>query len=178
MAVPATKALIVMEDTTEADLTVKVTGYQWKWRYEYLDQGISFYSNLAGESRAAIRSGNAEDTPNYLLDVDNPLVIPAGKKVRVLLTSDDVIHAWWVPEFGMKKDAIPGYINQMWIRVDEPGTFRGQCAELCGIEHGFMPVVVEVKSEAEFTEWAASRKQARATAVPAPAAVALAPTAR
>jgi cytochrome c oxidase subunit 2 len=162
MAVPATKALIKMEDTSESDMTVKVTGHQWMWRYEYLDSGVSFYSSLAPASRAATYSGNVADTPNYLLDVDNPMVIPAGAKVRVLLTADDVIHAWWVPEFGMKKDAIPGFINEMWIRVDAPGTYRGQCAELCGKDHGFMPIVVEVKPQADYDAWVASQKQAQA----------------
>jgi len=158
MAVPATKALVVMEDTSEADMTIKATGYQWNWRYEYLGQGVTFYSSLAPQSRGAIHTGQAMNTPNYLLDVDNPVVIPAGKKVRILLTSNDVIHAWWVPEFGMKKDAIPGFINELWVRVDEPGTYRGQCAELCGKDHGFMPIVVEVKPQAEYDAWLAQRQ--------------------
>lgn len=160
MAVPATKGLVVIEDASEADMTIKVTGYQWKWRYEYLDSGVSFYSNLSTASRNAIYSGNPHETPNYLLDVDNPVVIPVGKKVRILLTSDDVIHAWWVPEFGIKKDAIPGFINEMWVRADTEGTYRGQCAELCGKEHGFMPIVVEVKSQAEYDAWLETSKQA------------------
>jgi len=163
MAVPATKALVVMEDTSEADMTIKVTGYQWNWRYQYLDEGVTIYSSLAPESRAAIHTGKAMSTPNYLLDVDNPVVIPVGKKVRLLLTSDDVIHAWWVPQFGMKKDAIPGFINEMWIRVDQPGVYRGQCAELCGKDHGFMPIVVEVKPEAEYGAWLALQKAGSAT---------------
>ncbi len=164
MAVPATRALIVMEDTSEADMSIKVTGYQWLWRYDYLEDGITFHSSLAPASRAAIHSGEAESTPNYLLDVDKPVVLPAGKKVRLLLTADDVIHAWWVPEFGMKKDAIPGFINEMWVRVDQPGTYRGQCAELCGKDHGFMPIVVEVKPQEEYDAWVASMKQAKAGA--------------
>ena len=163
MAVPATKALVVMEDTSEADMTIKVTGYQWNWHYEYLDTGVSFYSSLAPESRGAIHTGKAKSTPNYLLDVDNPVVIPTGKKVRILLTSNDVIHAWWVPQFGMKKDAIPGFINEMWIRVDEPGVYRGQCAELCGKDHGFMPVVVQVKPQAEYDAWLAARQGGTST---------------
>jgi cytochrome c oxidase subunit 2 len=157
MAIPATKALVAMEDTSEADMTIKVTGYQWNWRYQYLDKDVTIYSSLAPESRAAIHGGDPATTPNYLLDVDNPLVIPAGKKVRLLLTSNDVIHAWWVPDFGMKKDAIPGFINEMWIRVEEPGVYRGQCAELCGKDHGFMPIVVEVKSQAEYESWLAQQ---------------------
>ena len=167
MAVPATRALVVMEDTSESDLTIKVTGYQWNWRYEYLDSGVSFISSLAPASRAAIHSGKATETPNYLLDVDNPVVIPVDKKVRVLLTSSDVIHAWWVPEFGMKKDAIPGYINQLWIKAEKPGTYRGQCAELCGKDHGFMPIVVEVKTQEEYDAWVAGMKQASAKETPA-----------
>jgi cytochrome c oxidase subunit 2 len=162
MAIPATKGLVAIDDASEADMTIKVTGYQWKWRYEYLDSGVSFYSSLSSMSRAAIHSGNVRDTPNYLLDVDNPVVIPVGKKVRMLLTSSDVIHAWWMPEFGIKKDAIPGFINEMWVRADTPGTYRGQCAELCGKDHGFMPIVVEVKSQAEYDAWVKQHKQARA----------------
>ena len=163
MAIPATTALVAMEDTSEADMTIKVTAYQWKWHYEYLDGGVSFYSNLASTSRAAIHTGKAAETANYLLEVDNPVVIPAGKKVRLLLTADDVIHAWWVPAFGMKKDAIPGFISEMWIRVEEPGTYRGQCAELCGKDHGFMPIVVEVKSEADYAAWISGQRQAQAS---------------
>jgi cytochrome c oxidase subunit 2 len=162
MAIPATKGLVAIDDASEADMTIKVTGYQWKWRYEYLDSGVSFYSSLSSTSRAAIHSGNVRDTPNYLLDVDNPVVIPVGKKVRMLLTSSDVIHAWWMPEFGIKKDAIPGFINEMWVRADTPGTYRGQCAELCGKDHGFMPIVVEVKSQAEYDAWVKQHQQARA----------------
>ena len=162
MAVPATKGLVAIEDASEADMTIKVTGYQWKWHYEYLDGGVSFYSNLSNDSRNAIYSGNVRDTPNYLIDVDNPVVIPVDKKVRILLTSDDVIHSWWVPEFGIKKDAIPGFINEMWVRADTVGTYRGQCAELCGRDHGFMPIVVKVKPQAEFDAWMESNQQASA----------------
>jgi cytochrome c oxidase subunit 2 len=169
MAVPATKGLVVIEDASEADMTIKVTGYQWKWHYDYLDSGVSFYSSLSSQSRDAIYSDNVRDTPNYLLDVDNPVVIPVDKKVRILLTSDDVIHAWWVPDFGIKKDAIPGFINEMWVRADTVGTYRGQCAELCGRDHGFMPIVVEVKPQAEFDAWMESNKQASAAPAPAPA---------
>ncbi|HSS66803.1 MAG TPA: cytochrome c oxidase subunit II [Gammaproteobacteria bacterium] len=163
MAVPATNALISMEDTSEADMTIKVTGYQWKWKYEYLEDGITFYSNLAPSSRAAIYQ-DPKAVDHYLLSVDERVVLPAGKKVRLLITSDDVIHAWWVPALGMKKDAIPGFINQMWIRIDEDksGVYRGQCAELCGKDHGFMPIVVEARSEEGYKMWVAERKAAMA----------------
>jgi cytochrome c oxidase subunit 2 len=148
-----------MEDTSDAKLTIKATGYQWKWKYDYIEDGLSFYSNLASSSRAAIHSGeDVRNTPNYLREVDNPVVIPVDTKVRLLLTSDDVIHAWWIPAFGMKKDAIPGFINEMWIRAEETGIFRGQCAELCGKDHGFMPIVVEVRSKADYDAWVAGQK--------------------
>ena len=171
MAVPAAKTLVKIDDTRGSELTVKVTGYQWKWQYEYVDQGVSFFSTLARTSDEArqLDSGIApESVENYLLEVDNPLVVPQGKQVRVLITANDVIHAWWVPDFGIKKDAIPGYINEMWFRADEPGVYRGQCAELCGRDHGFMPVVVEVKTQAEFDAWLEAQKAARqASATPA-----------
>jgi cytochrome c oxidase subunit 2 len=161
MAIPAAATLVKIEDTTNSDMTIKVTGYQWKWQYEYLDQNVSFFSTLARESDAARQLNSGVDpytVENYLLDVDNPLVVPVGKKVRVLLTSKDVIHAWWVPSFGMKKDAIPGFVNELWFRADEPGTYRGQCAELCGRDHGFMPVVVNVLPQAEYDSWLAGKK--------------------
>ncbi len=161
MAWPATKTLIKMEDTSDADLTLKVTGYQWKWRYEYLEDDLLFYSNLAPASRAAIY-GDPRSVDNYLLDVDNPVVLPVDKKVRILLTADDVIHAWWVPKLGQKKDAIPGFVNEIWTKIEEPGVYRGQCAELCGKDHGFMPIVVVAKPEAEYREWVAERQQAQA----------------
>lgn len=157
MAIPATKALILMENTSEADMTIKVTGYQWKWKYEYLEEDITIYSDLALASREAIY-GDAPKPEHYLLDVNNPLVVPVDKKIRFLITADDVIHAWWVPEFGMKKDAIPGFINEMWAKVEEPGTYRGQCAELCGKDHGFMPVVVIAKTDDEYQAWVAEHK--------------------
>lgn len=163
MAIPATKALIFMEDTSSPDLTVKITGYQWGWHYEYMDEDISFYSNLADSTRAAIYE-DPTGVPNYLLEVDNAVVLPTGKKIRLLLTAQDVLHAWWVPELGQKKDAIPGFINEMWTRIDEPGVYRGQCAELCGAYHGFMPIVVEAKPQEEYREWVAAQKQARAGA--------------
>lgn len=155
LAIPATKTLINMEDTSEAEITIKVTGYQWLWKYEYIEDGVSFYSSLAASSRNAIY-GDPWAVENYLLEVDNPLVLPVGKKVRFLLTADDVIHAWWVPALGMKKDAIPGFVNEIWALIDEPGTYRGQCAELCGKDHGFMPIVVEARSEAEYKQWVAA----------------------
>jgi len=175
MAVPAARTLVKIDDTRGSELTVKVTGYQWKWQYEYVDQGISFFSTLARSSDEArqLDSGIApESVENYLLEVDNPLVVPVGRKVRVLITANDVIHAWWVPDFGMKKDAIPGYINELWFRADEPGVYRGQCAELCGRDHGFMPVVVEVKPRAEFDAWLEARKSAMQAANPAATSVA------
>ncbi len=160
MAIPSTATLINMEDTSKADLTIKITGYQWKWRYEYLEHDVGFYSNLA-TPRAQIE-GIEPKGANYLLEVDKPLVVPTNKKIRFLLTANDVIHSWWIPQFGAKKDAIPGYINEMWTLVEKPGTYRGQCTELCGKDHGFMPVVVEAKSPEQFEAWLASEKQGQA----------------
>ena len=180
MAIPAARTLVKIDDTRGSELTVKVTGYQWKWQYEYVGEGVSFFSTLARTSDEARQLDSGIDpssVENYLLEVDNPLVVPQGRKVRVLITANDVIHAWWVPDFGMKKDAIPGYINELWFRADEPGTYRGQCAELCGRDHGFMPVVVVVKPQAEYDAWLAEQKAARqAAAAPVAQAAALAPT--
>lgn len=176
MAIPAAATLVKIEDTRDSELTVKITGYQWKWHYEYLGHDVKFFSTLARKSDAARQVGSGIDpytVENYLLDVDQPLVVPVGVKVRVLLTAADVIHAWWVPAFGMKKDAIPGFVNELWFRADEPGVYRGQCAELCGRDHGFMPVVVEVKSKEEYESWLADRKggsQPASSPAPAPAA--------
>jgi cytochrome c oxidase subunit 2 len=156
MAVPATTALVRMEDSSNAEMTVKITGFQWRWKYEYLDQDISFISSLDNTSNAArqLNSGVApESVENYLLDVDNPLVLPIGKKIKFLITADDVIHSWWVPALGWKRDAIPGFINEAWTNIEEPGTYRGQCAELCGKDHGFMPIVVIALPEDEFETW-------------------------
>jgi len=153
MAIPSTATLVRMEDTTEADMTLKVTGYQWFWGYEYLDDGVSFYSKLA-TPRAQIEN-KEEKSDDYLLAVDNEVVLPVGKKIRFLFSAVDVIHAWWVPEIGVKKDAIPGYVTEYWVRIDEPGVYRGQCAELCGKDHGFMPIVVRAVTEAEFGQWVA-----------------------
>jgi cytochrome c oxidase subunit II len=163
MAVPAAETLIKIEDTTESGLTVKVTGYQWKWHYEYLDQKVAFFSTIArnhDQARQLDSGADVNKIDNYLLEVDRPLVVPIDTKVRVLITAGDVIHAWWVPEFGMKKDAIPGFINELWFRADKPGIYRGQCTELCGRDHAFMPVVVEVKSQEDYQTWLAEQQQA------------------
>lgn len=157
MAVPATITLIKMDDTSESDLSVLVTGSQWRWHYSYLDYDVEYLSNLATPREQIY--GRLPQTENYLLEVDRPLVIPTGKKVRFLITSDDVIHSWWVPEFAVKKDANPGYINEAWTRVDKPGIYRGQCAELCGRDHGFMPIVVIAKEPAEFDAWVQGEEQ-------------------
>jgi cytochrome c oxidase subunit 2 len=164
MAIPTAKSLIKIEDMGNVQLNIKVTGYQWKWEYEYLDQNVRFFSTLKRDSNEARQLGSGIDPatiPNYLLDVDNPLVIPAGTKIRLLLTAQDVIHAWWVPAFGMKKDAIPGYVREIWVQVDADklGTYRGQCAELCGQDHGFMPIAVEVKSPADYDVWLRARQE-------------------
>jgi cytochrome c oxidase subunit 2 len=158
MAIPATRALIAMEDTSNADMTITVTGYQWKWKYDYLDEGISFYSSLSTPRQ---QIANDEDKgENYLLEVDNPVVVPVGKKIRFLTTAADVIHAWWVPDLGWKRDAIPGFINESWATIEKPGVYRGQCAELCGKDHGFMPVVVIAKTEDEYQAWLAEQQAA------------------
>jgi len=155
MAIPSTATLIDMEDTEQADMTVKITGYQWLWQYEYLDHDVDFYSRL---STPSAQINNQEDkTPNYLLEVDEPLVLPVDTKVRFLITSNDVIHAWWVPKLGVKKDAIPGFVNEVWTLIEKEGTYRGQCAELCGKDHGFMPIVVKAVSQEEFEDWVASQ---------------------
>ncbi len=158
MAIPATKALVAMEDTSNPDLSIKVTAYQWKWGYDYMDEGVSFISSLSTPKEQILNE--QEKGQNYLLEVDNPLVVPVNKKVRLLLTANDVIHSWWVPDLGMKKDAIPGFVNEMWFRVDEEGTYRGQCAELCGKDHGFMPIVVVAKNDADYQQWVTAQKTA------------------
>jgi cytochrome c oxidase subunit 2 len=161
MAVPATHTLIAMEDNTNSDVTIQITGSQWKWHYKYFDQDIEYYSVLSTprEQYQNQQETTVEKGINYLLEVDKPLVIPANKKVRFLITSDDVIHSWWVPAFAVKQDANPGFINEAWTNVDEPGVYRGQCAELCGKDHGFMPIVVEVKSVADYEVWLEEQKQ-------------------
>src|ERR1700686_363155 len=158
MAVPAARVLVLTEDPVATELSIRVTGYQWKWGYEYLDTGVTVLSTLARDSNRARQLGSGIEptsVPNYLLSVDHPLVVPAGVKVRVLITAQDVIHSWWVPALAIKKDAIPGFINEAWfdIDADKTGTYRGQCAELCGREHGFMPIVLEVKSKQDFDQW-------------------------
>jgi len=162
MAIPAARTLVRIEDTSGSEMTIKITGYQWKWHYEYVDAGVSFFSSLSARSNAARQLGANVDpatVDNYLLDVDRPLIVPVGVKIRYLITSNDVLHAWWMPDFAVKKDAIPGFINEGWFKVNEPGTYRGQCAELCGKDHGFMPVVVEALPRDEYDAWLAARQQ-------------------
>ncbi|MDB5800774.1 MAG: coxB [Rhodocyclales bacterium] len=169
MAWPATKTVLAMKDTSNPEITIKATGYQWKWGYDYMQgegQGISFLSTLS-TPRAQIDQGEWKGD-NYLLEVDNEVVVPIGKKVRVLLTAQDVIHAWWVPAFGVKQDAIPGFIRDVWFKAEKEGVFRGNCAELCGKDHGFMPIVVRVVSQQAYTEWVAA-KAAPPAAASAPA---------
>ena len=158
MAVPATTTLLALEDTRDADLSIQVTGYQWKWKYDYLDDGISFFSVLT-TPRDQIE-GDAPKDDTYLLDVDNPIVVPINKKIRFLITSNDVIHSWWVPDLGWKQDAVPGFINDAWTELKEPGTYRGKCAELCGKDHGFMPIVLIAKTEEDYASWVAEQKSA------------------
>ena len=169
IAVPAARTLVEIEDTRATELTIKVTGFQWGWNYDYLNDGVNYFSRLDRASDAARQLASGIDpttVPNYLLNVDHPLIVPAGVKVRLLITGADVIHSWWVPAFGLKKDAIPGFINELWFRVDadKTGLYRGQCVELCGRDHGFMPIVVDVRSKADFSAWlkanAAEQKQA------------------
>ena len=172
MAIPATQTLISMENNDDSDLTIQITGSQWKWHYKYFDQDVEFYSVLS-TPREQYENHNGETAAkgeNYLLEVDKHLVIPVNKKVRFLITSDDVIHSWWVPAFAVKQDANPGFINEAWAIVPEPGIYRGQCAELCGKDHGFMPVVVEVKSENDYALWLKEQHQLKADAAAAEAA--------
>jgi len=190
MAIPATTALINMEAPRQLDengkavvdedgntipiqmeMTIKVTGYQWKWKYDYLGEGVSIISSLDKLSNAARQANptvKLEDVENYLLDVDNPLVIPVNTNIRILLTANDVIHSWWVPEFGWKRDAIPGYVNEAWTNVKKVGTYRGQCAELCGKDHGFMPIVVNVVSKEDYATWLSGQKGGETAEVVAP----------
>ena len=176
MAVPAAKTLVEIEDVTKTDLSIKVTGFQWGWQYEYMDNGVSFFSHLDRKSNTA-RELMSNIDPNtiehYLLNVDQPLVVPVGAKVRLLITGADVIHSWWVPAFGVKKDAIPGFINEAWFKVDtdKPGIYRGQCAELCGRDHGFMPIVVDVRTKEDFEAWVKAKSaEQKQSAEPTPAA--------
>ena len=161
MAVPAAETMVKLEDSRNPDISIVVTAYQWKWHYKYQDEGIEFYSSLARPSVDARRKQSGVDVnsvENYLLEVDRPLVVPKGAKVRLLLTSNDVIHSWWVPELAIKKDAIPGIVNETWFNVNEVGTYRGQCAELCGKDHGYMPIVVEVVEPEAYQAWIDTRK--------------------
>ena len=175
MAVPATRALIETDDASNTEMTIRVTGYQWKWGYQYVDSGVELFSTLDRASNAARQLGSGIDpatVPNYLLNVDHPLVVPAGVKVRLLLSAQDVIHAWWVPALAIKKDAIPGFINTAWFQIDtdKTGLYRGQCAELCGRDHGFMPIVVDVRSKADFDAWLKTQQAMQRPAEPAVAA--------
>ncbi|WP_425606082.1 cytochrome c oxidase subunit II [Lysobacter firmicutimachus] len=177
MAFPATSKLINMYDTRDSAMTVKITGYQWMWKYEYLGQDVAFTSRLDRKSDQLRQSGKviaAADHEHYLLDVDNVLVLPTDTKIRFVITADDVIHAWWVPALGWKQDAIPGIVNEAWTEIKQPGIYRGQCAELCGKDHGFMPIVVRALPKAEYQQWLAEQKAKNA---PAPAAAPAAPAA-
>ena len=162
MAVPATTALVHMEVAPETEMTIKITGFQWRWKYEYMEDDIEFISSLHSDSNAARRlaSGtNPVSVENYLLEVDNPLVLPANTKIKFLITADDVIHSWWVPSLGWKRDAVPGFINEAWTEIMEPGVYRGQCAELCGKDHGFMPIVLNVLPRDEYETWAEDQRR-------------------
>ena len=156
MAYPAAKVVIDMKDTSNPDMTIKVTGYQWKWGYDYLNDDVSIFSTLSTPREQII--GTAEKGEHYLLEVDEPMVVPVNKRVRLLITANDVLHAWWVPALGAKQDAIPGFIRDIWFKADKIGTYRGQCVELCGKDHGFMPIVVEVVSEEDYKAWVAKKK--------------------
>ncbi len=162
MAVPAAETMIKLEDSRDPDISIVVTGYQWKWHYKYQDEDIAFYSSLSRpslEARAKLSGVDPFSVDNYLLDVDKPMVVPRGAKVRLLVTANDVIHSWWVPDLAIKKDAVPGIINETWFRAEEVGTYRGQCTELCGKDHGYMPVVVEVVEPDAYVAWVDSRKE-------------------
>jgi cytochrome c oxidase subunit 2 len=177
-AVPAATTLIKTEDLRNSQLTIRVTGYQWGWNYEYLNNGVNYFSRLDRASDAARQLGSGVDVttiPHYLLNVDKPLVVPVGTKVRLLVTANDVIHSWWVPAFGVKKDAIPGFVNEAWFNIDadKPGLYRGNCAELCGRDHGFMPIVVDARTSEDFQAWLKTEQ----TAEHPPAADASAPAA-
>ena len=189
LAWPATKLLVDMAHTENADMTIKITGYQWKWRYDYVDYnkkdtGVHFISSLDGDSNRArqLRSGidpnsvKDGDFQSYLLNVDKPLVVPVNTKIRFVITADDVIHAWWVPALGWKQDAIPGIINSTWTEIPTPGVYRGQCAELCGKDHGFMPIVVKAVPKAEFDQWLTAQQEAGAAEKAAATAQAVIPT--
>jgi len=161
MALPASKTLIDIYDTSESEIDIQITGYQWKWRYDYIGQDVSFFSNLRTSQNEIY--GKEDKGQHYLLEVDEPLVVPIGKKIRFIITANDVIHAWWVPALAVKKDAVPGYNNEAWTIIDEPGIYRGQCAELCGRDHGFMPVVVRALAEDDYQAWLVEKQAEAAT---------------
>lgn len=164
LAIPATRIMIRMDDTNLADITVKIVGYQWRWQYEYMDQGITYFSNL---STPEAQIQNQEQKGEwYLSEVDKPLVLPVNKKIRFLVTSNDVIHSWWVPELGVKRDAIPGFMYESWAKIEKTGVYRGQCSELCGVHHAFMPIVVKAVNEEEFTQWVALQNKVTKTSFP------------
>ncbi|MGY8625435.1 cytochrome c oxidase subunit II [Chromobacterium violaceum] len=166
IAVPATRAVLAQKSTRSEDMTIKITGYQWKWRYDYLDDNFGYVSHLA-TPREAI-AGTAQKPANYLLEVDEPLVVPTDRKIRLLLTANDVIHSWWVPQLGVKQDAIPGFLRDSWMLIEKPGVYRGQCSELCGKDHGFMPIVVEAKAPADYEKWRAAKLKQMAAATDDP----------
>src|SRR3974390_3128713 len=177
MAIPAAELILKQEDTRNSQLSIRVTAYQWKWEYAYMDaaEGVDFFSTLARDSNFARQKQSGIDpntVPNYLLEVDHPMVIPSGTKIRLLLTSQDVIHAWWVPDFGAKRSAIPGFVNELWFKVDagKEGIYRGQCAALCGADHGFMPIVIDLRTPENFKKWVDDQKAAIKQAASAPAA--------
>lgn len=157
MAIPATQVLMQLEDSSEPTVNIKITGYQWKWEYEYLDYHVRFFSNLSTPQTQI--AGQSPKTAGYLLEVDQPLVVPIHQKIRFLITANDVIHSWWVPAIGVKKDAIPGFIHDAWATIETPGTYRGQCAELCGLNHAYMPIVVVAKTPEEFQTWIRQQKE-------------------
>lgn len=165
MAIPATTTLLALEDTRDSDMSIQVTGYQWKWKYDYLDDDISFFSALTTPREQIYEA--EEKGENYLVEVDNPIVVPINKKIRFLITSNDVIHSWWVPDLGWKQDAVPGFINDAWTELKEPGTYRGKCAELCGKDHGFMPIVLVAKTQEDYDAWVDEQKGAAAAAADA-----------
>jgi cytochrome c oxidase subunit II len=172
MAVPATRTLIETDDASKSELTIRITGYQWKWGYQYVDSGVEVLSTLDRASNEARQLGSKIDpttVPDYLLNVDHPLVVPAGVKVRLLISAQDVIHSWWVPALAIKKDAIPGFVNEAWFNIDKDktGLYRGQCAELCGRDHGFMPIVIDVRSKADFEAWLKTQQAMQRPADPA-----------
>lgn len=176
MAIPATSKLVAMYDTRDSELTVKVTGYQWMWGYEYLGQDVQFVSRMDRRSDEIRQSGvrpDAATDPYYLLDVDNPLVLPIDTKIRFVITADDVIHSWWVPALGWKQDAVPGIVNEAWADISTPGIYRGQCAELCGKDHAFMPIVVQAVEKEEFQRWLTSRQAGEDAPAPVAAAAAV-----